>query len=138
MVGSIVESEPVFYSNHEDIPSENWRWDPYFLPEEISSHDDQSILVDSDALDTLVRARVLADTPFIITSAYRSPTHNAAVGGAANSAHLRGIAFDISLSGHDRERLLGQCQKAGFGSFGKYSTFLHVDTRPGRRWGSWN
>ena len=53
-------------------------------------------------------------------------------------AHREGIAFDISLRGHDRNELLRQCREAGFGSFGKYKTFLHVDTRRNRRWGSWD
>jgi hypothetical protein len=60
------------------------------------------------------------------------------VGGAPKSAHREGIAFDISLRGHDRNELLRQCREAGFGSFGKYKTFLHVDTRRNRKWGSWD
>ena len=34
-----------------------------------------------------------------LTSAYRSPGHNARVGGAKNSRHMRGDAFDIDTSG---------------------------------------
>jgi zinc D-Ala-D-Ala carboxypeptidase len=36
--------------------------------------------------------------PVIITSGYRTEAHNKAVGGAANSAHLRGKAADISCT----------------------------------------
>lgn len=37
--------------------------------------------------------------PVIVTSGYRSPAVNAAVGGAANSAHMRGLAADIIVPG---------------------------------------
>ena len=86
----------------------------------------------------LARARAAAARPFAILSAYRSPLHNARVGGAAKSAHKDGIAFDIALRGHDPEGLTAACRAAGFGSFGRYPTFLHVDLRKGRSWGSWN
>lgn len=41
--------------------------------------------------------------PIIVTSGYRSPELNVAVGGAKNSAHLRGEAVDI-VSGGNRRR----------------------------------
>ena len=103
----------------------------------IACNGTDSLLVNPTALDVLVRARLLADRSFHITSAFRSPVFNAKVGGAPKSVHKLGMAFDISLRGHNRKDLLAQCKQAGFGSIGKYKTFLHVDTRPGRAWGKW-
>ncbi len=121
------------YEEAEDV----WEWSPQFTPKEIACRGDGSLLVNPQALDVLLRARLLADRPFRILSAYRSPRHNALVGGAPKSAHKDGIAFDIALAGHEPDELLAVCRAAGFGSFGKYNTFLHVDLREGRRWGKW-
>ena len=126
----------MIYENYEDADV-GWVWAPYFKPKEIACRGTGELVVDVKALDILLRARLLADKPFKINSAYRSRLHNARVGGAPKSAHRSGIAFDIALAGHDRKKLLRFCQEAGFGSFGLYKTFLHVDTRRGRRWGSW-
>lgn len=45
-----------------------------------------------------VRTR-LGDAPILITSGYRSPAVNQAVGGAASSAHMRGEAADFICPG---------------------------------------
>lgn len=50
----------------------------------------------AEALETI---RALGGKPIIVTSGYRSPALNAAVGGAGNSAHLTGLAADINRSG---------------------------------------
>ncbi len=126
----------MLYENYEEA-NDDWLWGPYFTPQEIACKGSGSLLVEPKALDVLLRARLLADRPFHILSAYRSPVHNAFVGGAPKSAHKDGVAFDISLRGHTPWELLSICEGAGFGSSGKYNTFLHVDLRPGRRWGSW-
>ncbi|MBU9579619.1 peptidase M15 [Ralstonia mannitolilytica] len=45
---------------------------------------------------TLERVRVLLGSrPITVSSGYRSPDLNRAVGGASNSAHLRGLAADF-------------------------------------------
>jgi hypothetical protein len=44
-------------------------------------------------------------TPVIIRSACRCPKHNAAVGGAPNSQHLRGCAADIHVPGRSAAEL---------------------------------
>jgi len=59
--------------------------------------------------------------------------HNARVGGAPLSQHLR-LAADISLRGHNRFDLRAACQQAGFTGFGYYTTFLHVDLGRSRHW----
>jgi zinc D-Ala-D-Ala carboxypeptidase len=42
---------------------------------------------------------LLGDKPILISSGYRSPKVNAAVGGSKNSAHMSGLAVDFSCPG---------------------------------------
>ena len=112
----------------------NWRWKD-FTPQEIASRGDGGILVNEAALDTLQRARDLSGMPFVINSAYRDDLHNAMVGGSPRSFHLEGRAFDISLRGHNKTKLVNILEKAGFTGLGvNYQTFIHADTGPKRRW----
>ena len=46
----------------------------------------------------LEQVRALVGGPITISSGYRSPALNKAVGGAANSAHVLGLAADISTT----------------------------------------
>lgn len=52
-------------------------------------------------LDTLAmgleRVRMVFGSPVVVTSAYRCTAVNEAVGGAANSYHIRGLAADIVI-----------------------------------------
>ena len=48
---------------------------------------------------TLEEVRKLVGKPVHVSSAYRSPAVNKAVGGSAKSAHMRGLAADITVSG---------------------------------------
>ena len=70
-------------------------------------------------------------------SAYRSPEHNRAVGGAKASKHLEGIAFDIAMANHDPEAFEVAARDIGFLGFGFYprSGFIHIDLGPARNWG---
>lgn len=47
----------------------------------------------------LEQVRALVGGPITVSSGYRSPAVNAAVGGARNSAHLQGLAADITAPG---------------------------------------
>lgn len=72
--------------------------------------------------------------PFVINSGYRCPAHNKRVGGAQNSFHVQGLAADIALpKGYTAEEFTNICLKHGFTGVGKYSTFVHVDVRPGKQ-----
>ncbi len=69
-----------------------------------------------------------------ITSAYRSPDYNKAVGGAIRSQHLANTALDIIPSKGRVEQLYDQLiamRKGGAfsGGVGIYDSFVHVDTR---------
>ena len=116
------------------MPVSAWPW-PNFTPAEIASKGDGSLLVVYDAMHTLQKLRDVLGRAMIINSAYRDPAHNASVGGSPNSTHKQGIAFDISLRGHDKVRLARLAKQVGFTGFGYYNTFLHVDTGRQRFWG---
>jgi uncharacterized protein YcbK (DUF882 family) len=126
----------VKFAHWSEVPDEIWTW-ANFTAKEIASKGDGSVVIVPDALDALSLARETDGEPFRILSAYRDPIHNAKVGGAPLSRHKFGDAFDIALSGHDRDALREACRLAGFRGFGLYKTFLHVDLGPRREWGKW-
>lgn len=58
-------------------------------------------------------------------SGYRCSTHNAEVGGARNSLHLTGSAFDLHCA--DKQKLLAICEKhITDGEIGIYSWGIHA------------
>ena len=69
--------------------------------------------------------------PIIINSGYRSPEHNAKVGGVANSQHVLGTAADIRPEDlKDLPELQKICDEMNpHGGVGFYDTFCHVDVR---------
>jgi len=75
--------------------------------------------------------------PISVVSGYRSPEHNAAVGGAAHSQHMEGRAADIRVEGmapSDVHKivlfLLGAGKLTALGGLGVYPNWIHVDVRP--------
>lgn len=69
--------------------------------------------------------------PIIVNSGYRSPEHNAKVGGVANSQHVLGTAADIRPEDlNDLPELQKICDEMNpHGGVGFYNTFVHVDVR---------
>ena len=96
-----------------------------------------AVPVDEAALDRLQALRDALGKPLTIRSARRSPAHNRAVGGAARSQRLLGIAFDMCMANHDPEAFEAVARIAGLTGFGFYprSGFIHVDFGPAREWG---
>ena len=125
-----------FYTHWRDVPKDAWRWGN-FSPAEIACRGTGKLLVNEAALDTLQALRVRLGKPLIVLSAYRSPEHNRAVGGAKASKHMKGIAFDIAMANHDPEAFEAAARAIGFQGFGFYprSGFIHIDLGPARSWG---
>jgi len=130
-------AEPIRSFRHfRDVPDTLWRW-TNFSPAEIACRGTGKLLINEPALDKLQALRDRLGKPLIVRSAYRSPEHNRAVGGATRSKHMDGAAFDIAMSNHDPVAFEAAARAVGFLWFGFYprSGFMHVDLGPARQWG---
>ena len=86
----------------------------------------------------LDHARALAGIPFVINSGFRTKSHNAAIGGAENSAHLRGFAVDIRCQSQTNfERVALAVIAVGFRRIGVHYNFIHVDNDPSLPTNTW-
>ena len=124
------------YAHFRDVPERMWRW-PNLSLAEIACLGTGNLLINEPALDKLQALRDRLGKPLIVCSAYRSPEHNRAVGGATRSKHLDGAAFDITMVNHDPVAFEAAAREVGFLGFGFYprSGFIHVDLGPARQWG---
>ena len=118
-----------------------WPEDPWrcknFPPADIACRGSGKLLVNESALERPQALRDWSGKPLIVRSAFRSPEHNRAVGGAKRSMHMEGIAFDIAMSNHDPTAFEATAHEAGFLGFGFYSAldFMHGDVGPKREMG---
>ena len=95
------------------------------------------IFIDTDLVDVLQKIRNHFGKAVTITSAYRTPPRNKAVGGEEYSQHLYGKAADIKVAGTAPKSVAAYAEKLlpGKGGIGIYSTFCHVDVRAAKaRW----
>ncbi|KPQ04324.1 MAG: Peptidase M15 [Rhodobacteraceae bacterium HLUCCA12] len=129
--------DPVRTFRHfREVPRNLWRW-PNFSPAEIACRGTGQLKLHPEALDKLQALRDRLGKPLIVRSAYRSPEHNRAVGGAPASKHMDGTAFDIAMANHDPVAFEAAAREVGFLGFGYYprSGFMHIDLGPARSWG---
>ena len=95
------------------------------------------IFIDSDLVNVLQKIRKHFGKSVTITSAYRTPPKNKAVGGQAYSQHLYGRAADIKVKGVTPKKVAAYAETLlkNKGGIGIYSTFTHIDTRSTKaRW----
>ena len=124
------------FRHYSEVPERIWRW-KNFSPAEIACRGTGQLKLVPEALDKLQALRDRLGKPLIVRSAYRSPEHNRAVGGAKASKHMDGMAFDIAMANHDSVAFEVAAREVGFLGFGYYprSGFMHIDLGPARSWG---
>lgn len=76
--------------------------------------------------------RICGNHPIKITSGFRTPEHNAAVGGAPNSYHLKGLAADFVIQGQTPQQTQ-ELLKDWRGGLEYAPTWTHCDLGPKRR-----
>lgn len=113
------------------------RW-PNFRPQELACKCCGTLEVHYKALDGLQSLRKQWGSPIQITSATRCTKHNNRVGGAKDSYHLKGMAFDIYnqpwAGKHVASFIYHATHFGGFRGFGLYTGFIHIDIGPARTW----
>ena len=129
------------YAHFSQVPAGAWRW-PDFSPAEIACRGTGALLIDERSMDMLQALRTRLGKPLLVLSAYRSPEHNARVGGVKTSQHMLAKAFDISMANHDPALFEVHARGVGFKGIGHYprSGFMHIDSRASpARWndGAW-
>lgn len=102
------------------------------------------IFVDDALVALLQQIRQHFGKPLTITSAYRTPGHNKACGGAAYSQHLYGRAADFKIAGVGPDTVAAYAEtllpgRGGIGVYppkaGRATGWVHIDTRASKsRW----
>lgn len=89
------------------------------------------IFIDSELVNVLQKIRTHFGKSVTITSAYRTPGKNKAVGGTTYSFHLYGKAADIKVKSVSPKTVAAYAEKLlpKKGGIGTYSTFTHIDVR---------
>lgn len=112
----------------------------YFSSKEFENSTDKVFYIDPILLERLDKVREEFGEPIIITSGYRSPEHNAKIGGSKSSQHCLGKACDFKPKKFTKEnldKLYLICEKyfKAVGD-GRHRGFIHVDIRDDkiRRW----
>jgi len=109
----------------------NWSVIKHFSREEFDSPDEIGTgnLMDQKLIQILDDIRETINRPIIVTSGYRTPSHNIAVGGLPGSEHLVGCAADIGCRESAlRFTILKMAIDLGIKRIGLAKTFIHLGT----------
>ena len=116
----------------------NVRLSKNFTVKEFACSDGTDTVFISLALVNLLqKIRDHFDKAVIINSAYRTESHNKAIGGATYSQHKYGLAADIHINGVTPKEIAAYVETLMplSGGIGIYKSFCHVDVRRVRsRW----
>lgn len=104
---------------------------PNFKIKEFKCKDgsDEILLDSSFVLNKLQAIRTYFNKPVHINSAYRTVNYNKTIGGAKNSYHTKGMAFDIAITGENLDEICKFAESIGIKGIIRYNTFVHVDSR---------
>ena len=123
----------------------NRRLAPNFKVRELRCKDGTDTVMVDEALTVVLQCiREHFGKAVTITSGYRTPAHNAKVGGAKSSQHLLGRAADIRVQGVSVEDVAAYTESLmpDWGGIGRYPVkagraagWVHLDTRAEKaRW----
>jgi uncharacterized protein YcbK (DUF882 family) len=104
----------------------------YFKVKEFACKDgSQVIFIDSYLVSILDILRNEVKKPVIISSGYRTPKRNEAVGGAKYSYHMRGMAADIRVNGMSAKEIAKKLNEIVPDECGiiVYKSWVHLDVR---------
>jgi uncharacterized protein YcbK (DUF882 family) len=101
-----------------------FKYDEFDSPDELGSGKNMNY----EFLEMIDKARALYGKPIIVTSGFRTESHNEKVGGVESSSHLKGLAVDVACAeSKDRFEMLTALLEVGFNRIGVASAFIHVD-----------
>jgi len=103
-----------------------------FQVREFRSRDSADVIfIDPELVQILQKIRNHFGRAVNVNSAYRTISHNMAVGGAADSQHLYGTAADIVIRGISPKTVAAYAETLlpNRGGIGVYAWGIHVDTR---------
>lgn len=131
---SPLASEPgVIFRDYRAVERRRWPW-PHFAPAEIACRCGcRELYLHRPTMDFLERLRAALGGPVRLNSAHRCARHNASIGGAPLSCHLK-VAADVALGRRAPLVVLEAAERAGVRGVGYYGTFLHCDLGRARRW----
>jgi len=104
----------------------------HFKAREFSCNDgSDAIFVAEELVTILEKIRMHFNKPVCITSGYRTPSHNKAIGGASRSQHIYGLAADIVVRGVKATEVADYAETLlkNRGGIGRYDNFTHIDVR---------
>lgn len=107
-----------------------WNDIVHFKPVEFDSPDKRSsgYSMDLDFVHKLDKIRDAIKMPLMVLSGYRTPEHNAEVGGVDASSHENGHAADLAaISSRTRFLILEAAFRIGFRRIGIGEGFIHLD-----------
>jgi hypothetical protein len=87
--------------------------------------------------ETMEKVRTILGHPILISSGYRSPKVNVAVGGSKTSAHMSGLACDFSCPGFGTPRAICKTLEPHMKELGidqlihEYDTWVHLGLSAG-------